>query len=105
MDRTEFPVSVSSSRQSLVCTLLFYPHPPQTASSHTFSLNFINRGEHRSGIEFDPQFDHSLQSTESMINVILGSYFVPMSAARDLGTELVGEDIISNAHLQNIFNG
>ena len=105
MDRTEFPVSVSSSRQSLVCTLLFYPHPPQTASSHTFSLNFINRGEHRSGIKFDPQFDHSLQSTESMINVILGSYFVPMSAARDLGTELVGEDIISNAHLQNIFNG
>lgn len=105
MDRTEFPVSVSSSRQSLVCTLLFYPHPPQAASSHTFSLNFINRGEHRSGIEFDPQFDHSLQSTESMINVILGSYFVPMSAARDLGTELVGEDIISNAHLQNIFNG
>ena len=105
MDRTEFPVSVSSSRQSLVCTLLFYPHPPQTASSHTFSLNFMNRGEHRSGIEFNPQFDHSLQSTESMINVILGSYFVPMSAARDLGTELVGEDIISNAHLQNIFNG
>lgn len=105
MDRTEFPVSVSSSRQSLVCTLLFYPHPPQKASSHTFSLNFINRGEHRSGIEFDPQFDHSLQSTESMINVILGSYFEPMSAARDLGTELVGEDIISNAHLQNIFNG
>ena len=105
MDCTEFPVSVSSSRQSLVCTLFFYPHPPPTASSHTFSLNFISRGAHRSGIEFDPQFNHSLQPTESMINVILGSYFVPMSAARDLGTELVGEDIVSNAHLRNVFKG
>lgn len=40
--------------------------------------------------------------------MILGGYFVPMSAARDLGTDLglnVGEDFsLIYVHLQNVFN-
>jgi hypothetical protein len=52
---------------------------------------------------------HSYHIFQPGDTVRLGGYFVPMSVARDLATDLglsVGDDtIISNAHLESGFNG
>src|ERR1700734_3445519 len=63
-------------------------------------------------VSLDPGIAFALQSHpffQPDETVLLGGYFVPMSVARNLAIDLglsVGDDtIISNAHLQSVFNG
>jgi hypothetical protein len=57
-------------------------------------------------VAFTTHSNHTFQSGDT---VRLGGYFLPMSAARELATDIglsVGDDtIISNAHLESGFNG
>jgi hypothetical protein len=87
------------------------PQPQPTTSNCHFFVKFYKPiasldGGRQFVVEFAQQSHHSFQLGGT---VILSSYFVPMSVVHDLATDLglrVGDDsIISNAHLQSVYNG